>query len=46
VELRPRGDAHGVTRVACDGEVVELTPALRFRSDPAVLATVVAPDRA
>jgi undecaprenyl-diphosphatase len=46
VELQPRGDTHRVMRVACDGEVVELTSALRFRSEPAVLATVVAPDRA
>jgi undecaprenyl-diphosphatase len=46
VDLRPRGDTHRVMRVACDGEVVELMSALRFRVDPAVLATVVAPDRA
>jgi undecaprenyl-diphosphatase len=45
VELRPRGDAHGIMRVACDGEVVELMSALRFRCDPAVLHTVVGPDR-
>jgi undecaprenyl-diphosphatase len=46
VELRPPGGTRRVMRVACDGEVVEFTSALRFRVDPAVLATVVAPDRA
>jgi undecaprenyl-diphosphatase len=46
VEIQPRGEAHRVMRVACDGEVVELMPALRFRVEPAVLATVVSPDRA
>jgi undecaprenyl-diphosphatase len=46
VDVRPRGDTRGVIRVACDGEVVELVPSLRFRSEPAVLATVVSPDRA
>ncbi len=46
VEVRPRGDAHRLIRVACDGEVVELMSALRFRCVPAVLRTVVGPDRA
>jgi diacylglycerol kinase family enzyme len=46
VELRPRGDAQRLMRVACDGEVVELMSALRFRCEPGVLATVVGPDRA
>jgi len=46
VELRPRGDAHRLMRVACDGEVVELMSALRFRCDPGVLATVIGPERA
>ena len=45
VELRPRGDAHRIMHVACDGELVELMSALRFRCDPAVLRTVVGPDR-
>jgi undecaprenyl-diphosphatase len=45
VELRPRGNAHGIMRVACDGEVVEIMSALRFRCDSAVLRTVIGPDR-
>jgi undecaprenyl-diphosphatase len=46
VELRPHGDSHRIMRVACDGEVVELVPPLRFRSEPRLLPTVVNPDRA
>jgi diacylglycerol kinase family enzyme len=46
VELRPRGGDHRIMRVACDGEVVEFSSATRFRCDPAVLRTVVGPERA
>jgi diacylglycerol kinase family enzyme len=46
VELRSRGDAHRLMRVVCDGEVVELMSALRFRCDAGVLATVIGPERA
>jgi undecaprenyl-diphosphatase len=46
VELRPHGDVHRTMRVACDGEVVALMSPLGFRCEPAVLRTVVGPDRA